>query len=83
MSKPKRWKIDPELLYVIIMKANDKQYVQRLSPELRQLLEKHVMKMDIDDCICCPCFAWEYDDNKEIKGCICTLGYVMDTEAMK
>lgn len=64
-----------ESLYDLLMFANDKEYVESLSTINRERL-KRIIKQDYSgkDCVCCPCFAWKYDENRKINGCICTIG---------
>lgn len=65
---------DPQAVYLTVFYANDKQFVESLSDDQRKWLVKHIRSSKPDQCICCPCFAWEFGEDKEIKGCSCTLG---------
>lgn len=58
--------------YSILFHANKKGYVANLSEDERQWLSNHTKGTTV--CLCCPCFAWEFDESKAISGCICTLG---------
>jgi hypothetical protein len=58
--------------YIILFNANKKEFVERLSKEERQWLYNRAKGET--ECLRCPCFAWEFDENNRTIGCICTLG---------
>lgn len=68
-------KQNPQTVYTLLYYANDKRFVDSLTEEQRQWLIHYIANSNIEDCVCCPCFAWEFDEAKNnITGCICTLG---------
>lgn len=60
--------------YEIMFLANEKEYVDALSEDQRKWLIDQVKGSAIDNCMCCPCFAWKFAEDKSISGCICTIG---------
>ena len=70
----KKKNISPLEIYTIIYLANDKQFIETLPRKQKEWLINDIKESNPDQCICCPCFAWEYGEDKKICGCTCTLG---------
>lgn len=63
--------------YAILFNANNKTFVNNLSAEEREWLKNIVKNGNAEaDCLCCPCFAWDVNEDLKICGCTCTLGGV-------
>ena len=62
----------------IIIQSREKwiktEYIKTLTEDQRKWLKDFVAKSEIDTCMSCPCFSWDYDENKKMSGYICTLG---------
>ena len=65
---------NPQAIYTILFHANNKNFVDSLTKEQREWLINDIKCHKPEKCICCPCFAWEFGEDKAISGCICTLG---------
>ena len=66
-------KKNPQAVYTIIYNANNRQFVDTLTEEQRNWLVNYIKEIKPEECICCPCFAWRFKENK-VVGCLCTLG---------
>lgn len=67
-------------MYLLIYMANDERFVKSLTEEERLILVNHAKDFHIDSCLCCPCFAWDRDEEGTITGYNCTLGGGPKTE---
>lgn len=63
----------PEWFYDVLFNANDERYIKLFTDEQKIYLINHI-KETKPDCLCCPCFAWNYEQDGNISGCRCTLG---------
>lgn len=62
-----------QAMYILFYMANDKRFVKSLTEEERMILVNMAKESRIDSCLCCPCFAWERDEDGTITGYNCTL----------
>ena len=68
-------------MYILFYVANDKRFVKSLTEEQRLFLLNHAAKdSNFNSCLCCPCFAWDRDEEGKITGYDCTLGGEPRTE---
>ena len=61
-------------MYILFYVAYDKRFVKSLTGEQRMILINHAKDSNIDSCLCCPCFAWNFDEDGTITEYNCTLG---------
>lgn len=68
-------------LYFILMYANKKYVVQNVFTEQqREWLMNNIKANKPENCLCCPCFYWNFDNNGECSGHACTLNGVTNLE---
>ena len=58
----------------LLENADNPEYIKTLTEDQRKWLKDFAVKSEIDTCMSCPCFSWDYDENKKMKGYICTIG---------
>lgn len=67
-------------MYLLFYVANNERFVKSLTEEQRLILINHAKNSSIDSCLCCPCFAWDRDEDGTITTGYCTLGGEPKTE---
>ena len=67
-------KLTQQEVYKLIYHANNIKMVKTFTDDECQWLLNFVKHSEIDGCLCCPCFAWKFTEDKEIDGFMCTIG---------